>query len=46
MCLKLTIKTQGQRHFGVFTVSLEHISHIFLVFLFLAWNKYMFAGLA
>ena len=35
ICLKLTIKTLGQRrwrHSGVFIVDSEHISHLFLVF--------------
>ena len=36
ICSKLTIKTQGQRHWhrsGVFIVNFEHISHLLLVFL-------------
>ena len=40
--LKLTIKTPKRRYWrrsGVFTVNLEHISHIFLVFLLLTLIK-------
>ena len=40
---KLTVKTP-ERLSIVFTVTFEHISHIFLVFLLLALNKLMFAG--
>ena len=38
ICSKLTIKTSEQRnwsHSGVFLFNLEHISHIFLIFLWL-----------
>ena len=33
------------RRAGVFIVNFEHISHIFLVFLFLAFRMYLFAGI-
>ena len=35
ICSKLTVKTseQRQRHFGVFIVNSEHISHLVVVFL-------------
>ena len=39
---KLTIKTSKRRqwrHFGVFIVNFEHISHLFLLFLLLTLNK-------
>ena len=42
LCSKLTIKTPEQlqwRRFGVFLVNFEHISHLFLVFLFWDLNK-------
>lgn len=39
-----TIKTPEQRH-GVFPVTLEHISHLFLVFPLLTLHSYMFPGL-
>ena len=37
ICSKLTIKTPEQRHWhrsGIFIVNFEHISHLFLVFIF------------
>ena len=41
ICSKLTVKTP-ERHqwsrFGVFNFNLEHISHLFLVFLLLLWT--------
>ena len=43
LCSKLTTKTSEQpqwRHFGVFIVNLEHISHLFLLTL----SMYLFAG--
>ena len=46
--LKLTIKTSQQCHWhrsGVFIVNFEHISYLFLVFLFLTFNMYLFAGI-
>ena len=47
MCSKLTIKTperrQGRRS-GVFVVSFEHISHLFVVFPLLTLSMYLFAG--
>ena len=47
ICAKLTMKTperlQNCRS-GVFIVNFEHISHLFLLFLFLTLNKYMLAG--
>ena len=44
-CSKLTIKTPEQRRIrsGVFFVNLENISYLFLVFLSLNLDKYMFA---
>ena len=42
ICSKLTIKKpeQGQwRHFGVFLINFEHISHFVLVFLLLTMNR-------
>ena len=42
ICSKLTIKTPERRHcrhFGVFIVNSEHMSHLFLVFLLLTLNK-------
>ena len=42
ICSKLTIKTPERRQWrrsGVFIVNFEHISHLFLVFLFLTLNK-------
>ena len=42
ICSKLTIKTSEWRHsrpFRIFIVNVEHISHLFLVFLFLNLNK-------
>ena len=45
--LKLTMKTPQQRQwrrFGVFIVNVEHISHLFLVFLFLILSMYFFVG--
>ena len=47
MCSELTIKTPERCHrrrSGVFIVTFEHISHLFLVFLLLTLYKYMFAG--
>ena len=41
-CSKLTIKTPQRRHWqrsGVFIVNFEHISHLVLVFLYLALNR-------
>ena len=41
-CWKLTIKTPEWHHgrrYGVFIVNFEHISHLFLVFLFLPLSK-------
>ena len=38
ICSKLTIKTLEQIS-AVFIVSFGHISHLFLVFLLLIWNK-------
>ena len=41
MCSKLTIKTPERhhwRHFDVFIVNFEHISHLVLVFLLLTLN--------
>ena len=46
-CSKLTIKTPEQRQqrcSGVFIVNFEHISHLFLVFLLLTFDKKMLAG--
>ena len=46
-CSKLTIKTPEQRHsrhFGVFIVNSEHISHLVLVFMLLILNMYLPAG--
>ena len=48
ICSKLTTETPEQRHWRrsvVFIVNFEHISHLFLVFLLLIWNKKMLAGL-
>ena len=42
ICSKSTIKTSERRHWrrsGVFTVSFEHISHLFLVFLLVTLIK-------
>ena len=42
ICAKLTIKTSEQRYWlrcGALTVNFEHVSHLFLVFLFLILNK-------
>ena len=36
---KLTIKKPERRRSGVFIVNIEHISHLFLVFLLLTLNK-------
>ena len=47
-CSKLTIKTPERRHWrrsGVFIVNFKHMSHLFLEFLLLTLNKYMFAGI-
>ena len=44
---KLTIKTldrRQSRRSGAFNVNFQHISHLFLLFLLLALNKYMLAG--
>ena len=44
---QLKIKTPERRHWrrsDNFIVSLEHISHFFLVFLLLTLNKYVLAG--
>ena len=47
ICLKLAMKTQ-ERHqrrcSGVFIVNFEHISQLFLVFLFLTLSTYLFVG--
>ena len=46
ICLKITIKTPTRhqwRRSDVFTINFEHISHLFLMFLFLILNKHMFA---
>ena len=43
---KITIKTPKRRQWrrsDVFTINFEHISHLFLMFLFLTLNKHMFA---
>ena len=48
ICLKLTIKTPGRRHWrfsSVFIVNFEHILHLFLVFLLLTLTKKMFSGI-
>ena len=48
ICLKLTIKTPGRlqwRRSAVFIVNFEHIYHLFLVFLLLTLNRWMFARL-
>ena len=42
ICSKLTIKSSERYHwrrFGVFIINFEHISHLFLMFLFLSINK-------
>ena len=42
ICSKLTIKTPERRQLrrsGDIIVNFEHISHLFLVLLFLNWNK-------
>ena len=47
ICSKLTTKTPEQRQWycsGVFTINLEHISHLFLLFLLLTFNKWMSTG--
>ena len=47
ICSKLTIKTPERRHWrrsGAFIVNFEHISHLFLAFLFLTLNKQIFPG--
>ena len=47
ICSNLTIKTEERRRRrrrSVFVVNLEHILHLFLVFLLLSLNKYMLAG--
>ena len=44
---KLTIKTTERPywcHSGVFIVNFEHISHLFLVFLFLTFSRKIFGG--
>ena len=46
ICSKLAINTPERRQgfcSGVFIVNFEHISHLFLVFLFLTLNREMFA---
>ena len=46
ICSKLAIiKRPERRHSGIFTFNFEHISHPFIVFLLLALNKEMLAGL-
>ena len=45
---KLTVKTSERRHLhysGVFLVNLEHMSHLFLVFLLLTLHKKMLPGM-
>ena len=47
ICLKLTIKIPERRHWrcsGIFIVSFEYISHLFLVFLLLTLNMKLLAG--
>ena len=47
MCSKLTIKTPGRRQWrrsGVFAVSFEHISYLFVVFPLLTLSMYLFPG--
>ena len=39
ICSKLIIKTPEQRRFGVFIVNSEHISHLFVIFLLLPFNR-------
>ena len=40
ICSKLTVKTpQRRRRSGLFIVNFEHISHLFLVSVFLTLNK-------
>ena len=42
ICSKLTLKTPERRHWhcpGVFIVNFDHISHFFLEFLLLTFNK-------
>ena len=49
ICSKVTIKTPEQsqwRRSGVFIVTFEHISHLFLAFLLLTLNNLMLAGIA
>ena len=38
ICSKLTIKTPERRHWRIFIVNFEHISHLVLVFLLLTLN--------
>ena len=48
ICSKITIKTPECRQWrrsGVFNVNFEHISHLFLMFLMLTFNKYLPAEL-
>ena len=47
ICLKLTIKTpeERQRRRSCVFINFEHISHLFLVFVFLNISKQMLAGL-
>ena len=49
ICSKLTLKTTERRQWlcsRFFIVNFEHISHLFLVFLFLTSNKFTFAEIA
>ena len=44
---KVKIKTPEQRQYccsGIFIVNLEHISHLFLVFLLLTLTRYLYNG--
>ena len=45
ICPKLTIKIPEQRHWRVFTVNFENISHLILVYLLLNLNMQLPAGL-
>ena len=44
MWSKLKMKTTECHRSNAFTVNFKHISHLFLVFLILSLNRYMFAG--
>ena len=41
---KVNNKTPERRHFGVFIVNFEYISHFFLVLLLLTLSMYLFSG--